>query len=101
MISQEPETVDQFLTEQEAADLTSFSCRTLQAWRHRNVGPPFIRVRRSIRYSKATLLSWMQAQIQIPTAPTTEPLTGMSHVKPPVDADLPSRTSARPPLRRE
>jgi predicted DNA-binding transcriptional regulator AlpA len=59
---------DRILTEDEVAALTSFSTRTLQAWRQRNVGPPFMRVRRSIRYSQADVLAWMKAQTHDPEA---------------------------------
>jgi predicted DNA-binding transcriptional regulator AlpA len=57
---------DRILTEDEVAVLTSFSTRTLQAWRQRNVGPPFMRVRRSIRYSAADVIAWMKAQTHDP-----------------------------------
>ena len=59
---------DRILTEDEVAALTSFSTRTLQAWRQRNVGPPFMRVRRSIRYSQADVIAWMKAQTYDPEA---------------------------------
>ena len=55
-----------FLTEEEAAEFISFSPRTLQAWRQRNIGPPFLRIQRSIRYSEAALTSWMRDQIRQP-----------------------------------
>jgi len=61
-----PNPADRILTEDEVAALTSFSTRTLQAWRQRNVGPPFMRVRRSIRYSQADVIAWMKAQTHDP-----------------------------------
>jgi len=57
---------DRILTEDEVAGLTSFSTRTLQAWRHKRVGPPFMRVRRSIRYSESAVIAWMNAHTQFP-----------------------------------
>jgi predicted DNA-binding transcriptional regulator AlpA len=60
--------VDRILTEDEVAALTSFSTRTLQAWRQRNIGPPFMRVCRSIRYSQADVIAWMKAQTHDPEA---------------------------------
>jgi hypothetical protein len=55
--------VTDVLTEREAAQLICFSYRTLQAWRQRCQGPPFIKVsRRSIRYSRTALIAWMDAQ---------------------------------------
>jgi predicted DNA-binding transcriptional regulator AlpA len=59
---------DRILTEDEVAALTCFSARTLQAWRQRNAGPPFMRVRRSIRYSQADVIGWMKAQTYNPQA---------------------------------
>jgi predicted DNA-binding transcriptional regulator AlpA len=63
---------DRILTEDEVAALTSFSTRTLQSWRQRNVGPPFIRVRRSIRYSEADVLAWMKAKTHDPEASNSD-----------------------------
>ncbi len=62
MISQATDDVDRVLTEDEAAAFTCFSPRTFQAWRQQGVGPPFIRFRRSIRYSRAALVDWMKTQ---------------------------------------
>ena len=59
-------TNDQVLTEREAAELSRFSPRTLQAWRQRNSGPPFIRVGRSVRYWQSAVIAWMQAQVSDP-----------------------------------
>jgi predicted DNA-binding transcriptional regulator AlpA len=58
----------EILTEREAARLTCFSCRTLQAWRQRNSGPPFIKVGRSIRYSRSAVVAWMNAQTCSPAS---------------------------------
>lgn len=51
-----------FLTEKEAAILLSISFRTLQAWRHRKIGPPYVRVGRAIRYEEDALVAWMRAR---------------------------------------
>jgi predicted DNA-binding transcriptional regulator AlpA len=59
---------DRILTERELAEITSFSPRTLQAWRQRQAGPPFIRVGRSIRYSLLDVIAWMKAQTCVPKA---------------------------------
>jgi hypothetical protein len=71
MASQKTDNSDCYLTEDEAAAFTSFSPRTLQAWRQQNVGPPFIRVRRSIRYCRASLIAWMKAQTQQTASPSS------------------------------
>lgn len=59
---------DRVLTEYEAAQLSRFSPRTLQAWRQRNSGPPFIRVGRSVRYWQSAVIAWMQQQVCNPDA---------------------------------
>jgi excisionase family DNA binding protein len=57
-----------FLTEKEAARLISVSNRTLQAWRCRNAGPPFVRMGRAIRYHRCELILWMTANTCVPAA---------------------------------
>jgi hypothetical protein len=48
------------LTEEEAAGSLRNSVRTLQAWRLKSVGPPFIRVGRSIRYRRGDIKAWIK-----------------------------------------
>ncbi len=50
---------DELLTEEEAAKLTKMSERTLQAWRVREVGPPYIRFGRTVRYRRRDLVAWI------------------------------------------
>lgn len=50
---------DCLLTEREAATLTSFSPRTLQGWRQRKQGRSYVRVGRSIRYRKSSIICWL------------------------------------------
>jgi predicted DNA-binding transcriptional regulator AlpA len=61
--------LDCLLTERETAALTSFSPRTLQGWRQRNEGPPYLRVGRSIRYRKSRILSWLASLDHLPDQP--------------------------------
>jgi Helix-turn-helix domain len=49
------------LREQDAADLLSLSVRTLQSWRIRMAGPPFVQVGRAIRYRRRDLIAWIEA----------------------------------------
>lgn len=49
---------DRLLTEMQAADVLRLSSRTLQAWRSRDVGPPFVRAGRAIRYRRSALMTW-------------------------------------------
>ena len=52
---------DALLREQDAADLLSLSVRTLQSWRNRIAGPPFIQVGRAVRYRRRDLIAWIDA----------------------------------------
>lgn len=51
---------DALLTEDEAADAVRISVRTLQAWRLKTVGPPFVRVGRTIRYRRGDIKAWIR-----------------------------------------
>lgn len=53
-------TLQQLLTEREAAKLLGVSHRTLQAWRQRQIGPPYLKIGRSVRYNPDGLLKWIQ-----------------------------------------
>jgi hypothetical protein len=52
---------DALLREQDAADLLSLSVRTLQSWRIRMAGPPFVQVGRAVRYRRRDLIVWIDA----------------------------------------
>jgi hypothetical protein len=53
---------DPLLTEVGAADLLSLSIRTLQAWRSKKIGPPFVRAGRAVRYRHSDLNEWVTGQ---------------------------------------
>ena len=53
--------LDALLREQEAADLLCLSIRTLQSWRIRSAGPPFVQVGRAVRYRRRDLIAWIDA----------------------------------------
>ena len=57
---------DSLLYERDAADLLSVSCRTLQSWRLRKCGPPFVRIGRSVRYRYDLLIEWINSNTQRP-----------------------------------
>jgi hypothetical protein len=60
---------DALLREQDAADLLSLSVRTLQSWRIRMAGPPFVQVGRAVRYRRRDLIAWIDANtIGVPMA---------------------------------
>ena len=50
------------LTPKEAARLLKVSLSWLAKARMRGDGPPYIKIRRSIRYSEAALLQWMKSR---------------------------------------
>lgn len=48
----------------EAAYLLGVDKRTLDGWRQRGGGPPFVRISaRAIRYRRADLLAWIEARV--------------------------------------
>jgi hypothetical protein len=51
---------DRALTETEVADLLGLSVVTLRAWRHRRVGPPFMRFGRAVRYLTCDLEAFIR-----------------------------------------
>jgi excisionase family DNA binding protein len=54
------------LAELHAAELLGVSSRTLQAWRSRNEGPPFVRMGRTVRYRPQNLLAWIEQNTVAP-----------------------------------
>ena len=55
---------DQLLTAAEVATYLGVPVATLYAWRHRNEGPPGLRVGRFLRYRSADVERWLDAQQQ-------------------------------------
>jgi excisionase family DNA binding protein len=51
-------TDDVLLTEVQAAEYLALSVRTLQAWRVRGGGPPFVKVGRAVRYARGALIAY-------------------------------------------
>jgi hypothetical protein len=52
---------DALLTEVSAADILHLSIRTLQSWRSKKLGPPFVRAGRAVRYRRGDLIQWIDA----------------------------------------
>lgn len=48
------------------AQFLGISVRTLQAWRVRDFGPPFVRLGRAIRYEKQALIGWINGNTHLP-----------------------------------
>lgn len=61
-IAQNPSApIDDLLTPKEAAKLLKLSLSWLAKARKRGDGPPYIKIGRPIRYSKAALLAWLRS----------------------------------------
>ncbi len=57
------------LSEKELSQATGFSVRTLQSWRGRGGGPPFIRVSpRCIRYRRSEVEAWLEERARRSTS---------------------------------
>lgn len=59
MTNTDPES---YLHEKDAARLLGMSARTLQAWRSKCLGPPFVKLGRAIRYQRQVLVDWAKQQ---------------------------------------
>ena len=57
---------ESLLDESEAAKFLAISVRTLQAWRTRGFGPPFVRLGRAIRYRLKDLIEWVKSKRCLP-----------------------------------
>jgi predicted DNA-binding transcriptional regulator AlpA len=51
---------DSALTENQAAEFLGMSVRTLQAWRVRGGGPPYVKIGRAVRYRRRTLVAFQE-----------------------------------------
>jgi predicted DNA-binding transcriptional regulator AlpA len=59
---------ESLLNESETAKFLAVSVRTLQAWRTRELGPPFVRLGRAIRYRLKDLIEWVRSKTCLPKA---------------------------------
>ena len=54
--------MDVLLNQEDAAKILLVKPKSLEAWRHRGGGPPFVRVGRLVRYSRLSLLAWIRSR---------------------------------------
>lgn len=66
--AEEPSCHERLLTPNETADFLPVSESWLAKARMRGDGPPFLKVGRSIRYSQAALVQWLQHQLRSSTS---------------------------------
>ena len=52
----------EYLTAAQAAQLTGFSTKALESFRSKRIGPPFLKVGKSVRYRSADVRSWIEAE---------------------------------------
>lgn len=59
-----PASTFELLTTREASQSLNIPARTLEGWRHRGSGPPYIKVSRGqVRYRAADIESWLEARL--------------------------------------
>lgn len=60
---------DALLNEDRVAEFISINPRTLQQWRLKGIGPPFVRISsRCLRYRYRDLLAWVEQRIRTSTS---------------------------------
>jgi phage terminase Nu1 subunit (DNA packaging protein) len=52
--------LDYAINENQAAEILGVSCRTLQAWRVRGGGPPYVKIGRAVRYQRRALFTFQE-----------------------------------------
>lgn len=52
----------QFYTTEQVSNLIGVQPNTLEIWRHRGIGPPFVKMGRLVRYKSADLDAWIDRQ---------------------------------------
>ena len=65
--------VSDFLTSAQVAQFLGLHPLTLNQWRSRNTGPAYIRVGRSIRYSRADIDAWLAQHRRVPEFELSDP----------------------------
>lgn len=64
--------VEALLSEAAAAQRLGLSIKTLQGWRYRRTGPPYVKVGGAVRYRPTDLEAWLQARTITPVSPRAE-----------------------------
>ncbi|MBX3026967.1 helix-turn-helix domain-containing protein [bacterium] len=59
---------ERMMRESEVAALLGVSRRTLQGWRWRGGGPPYVRIGGAVRYEPAEVRAWLDAQRRTSTS---------------------------------
>ncbi len=65
---------DALLKQRQAASLIGVSERTLECWRCRGGGPPFVKIsRRAVRYRRQDIDQWVGERVQYSTSEEPRP----------------------------
>lgn len=68
------DSASQYATDQEVAGLLKVTRTTLETWRRRRSGPPFVRIsRRCVRYSLADLALWLDQYKELADVEANKP----------------------------
>jgi len=54
--------LDRLISEEEAARKLGKAAKTLQIWRWRKVGPPYIKIGAAVRYDPVKIDAWVESQ---------------------------------------
>ena len=60
------------MTTQEAADCLSFKRETLNQWRIRKQGPPYVKFGKAVRYRREDLDAWVEERLTDSSAGTRQ-----------------------------
>ena len=63
--------LDAALNENQAAEFLGVSARTLQAWRVRGGGPPYVKIGRVVRYQRRALVNFQERHTVTSTTEAT------------------------------
>ena len=55
---------DRLLTSEEVSEYLGLSPHTIEMWRRKKVGPPWVKVGRSVRYKESDVSSWVERRSQ-------------------------------------
>ena len=88
---------DVLLDSMELAQILRVHPATIRTWRHRNQGPPFIRVGRNVRYSRGDLDDWLARNTVQPNGKSEEEREAIGRALGyPVESVVGIKTSAAP-----
>ena len=68
ILKNNPGWLDEAVTTAEASRITSVPACTLQTWRSRGDGPPFLKLGAAVRYQRRALFEWLAARQRANTA---------------------------------